>query len=69
MKHKADCNRVFKQYDATCSRCLELSQGAAARPGWGDFKRKNEAVQLAAIKAHDLAACERKNTVCTCFEW
>ena len=33
-KHRADCSRVFKNYDMTCDRCVELSNGLAARPGW-----------------------------------
>ncbi|MCK9370713.1 hypothetical protein M0R04_12460 [Candidatus Dojkabacteria bacterium] len=33
-KHIINCNRVFKNYDLTCPRCLELSKGATARDGW-----------------------------------
>ena len=33
-KHNNNCTRVFKNYDMTCPRCLELSQGATAREGW-----------------------------------
>lgn len=37
-KHSENCSRVFKNYDMTCPRCLELANGAAPRPGWGDRK-------------------------------
>lgn len=33
-KHKPDCNRAFKNYDSTCPRCRELSNGAKPREGW-----------------------------------
>jgi len=68
-KHKADCARVFGRYDLTCDRCLELRMGFGARRGWGDRKREYEARRIAAIRAHDFAACARKNVVCTCFDW
>ncbi len=33
-KHKEDCERVFKNYDMTCPRCVELANGSPARDGW-----------------------------------
>jgi len=30
-KHKEHCQRVFKRYDLTCARCLELADGASPR--------------------------------------
>ena len=32
--HKEDCKRVFKNYDHSCPRCVELINGAEARKGW-----------------------------------
>ena len=32
--HKPDCNRVFKNYDMSCARCVELSTGSAPRAAW-----------------------------------
>ena len=32
--HKNDCARVFKRYDVTCPRCIELINGSTARPAW-----------------------------------
>jgi hypothetical protein len=63
-QHKHDCRRVFRVYDATCPRCQELAGGAAPRAGWGDAKRKAEAMSLLAIKNHD---CRRSgcSVVCT----
>ena len=33
-KHSTDCGRVFGRYDLSCQRCLELANGAVARPAW-----------------------------------
>lgn len=33
-KHRLDCERVFKRYDADCPRCQELASGADPRGGW-----------------------------------
>ena len=68
-KHKADCRRVWRRYDLTCPRCLELSRGETPREGWNDKKRHDEERRIAAIHAHDFTACAKKHIVCTCFDW
>lgn len=74
-QHKSDCKRVFKRYDSTCPRCIELTNGAKPRswnmsyayqmrvgkgPAYEQFKRE--------LKAHD---CKKSNCgpVCTAFEY
>ena len=66
--HKPDCTRVFARKDMTCPRCIELANGAQPRAGWSDWKRKQEAMALAAIRAHD---CKASNcmVVCTFGDW
>ena len=66
--HSTDCSRAFKNYDRTCARCLELINGDKPRAGWSDWKRKQEAIQLSAIRNHDckVAHC---NVVCTFGDW
>jgi hypothetical protein len=74
-KHKTDCTRVFKRYDATCERCKELSQGAKPRqwnmsvnyqmrvgkgPAYEAFVR--------ALKAHNCKD-SKCGSVCTAFDW
>ena len=66
-KHKAGCSRVWRHYDPTCPRCIELSEGATPREGWGQ-SRTDEAERIEAIRTHDFAACARKNIICTCFD-
>ncbi len=68
VQHKSDCNRVFKRYDLSCPRCKELAQGAAPKPGYSDFRKRQEKVQLDAIRNHD---CRKSNCgpVCTFGEW
>ena len=48
IKHKEDCTRVFKNYDISCVRCQELSEGATPRDGWQksyyETKTRNERV-------------------------
>jgi len=71
-KHKPDCKRVFKNYDKTCPRCIELMNGAKARKGWQAdyFKRKkeNEIRQSKEIKNHD---CKKSGcmSICTFGDW
>ncbi len=67
-RHAETCKRVFANYDPTCPRCAELSNGAAPRAGWGDQKRKAEEARLRAIKAHRCTP-ERCGPVCTAFDW
>jgi hypothetical protein len=66
--HKQDCKRVFKNYDLSCKRCVELSTGSKPRTGWGDHKREMEAQEIRAIRAHD---CKASNCgpVCTFGDW
>ena len=71
-KHKYDCSRVFKNYDMSCPRCIELSAGAKPRGGWQkDYyanKAREEAQFTASLKSHD---CIKSNCgpVCTAFDW
>ena len=51
-RHASDCTRVFNRLDPKCPRCAELRNGAPARAGWSDNKRRCEAVQRASIAAH-----------------
>ena len=67
--HKPECSRVWKRYDLTCPRCQELTKGARPRPGWSDTRRQMDAQRIDEIKAHDFAACAKRNIVCTCFDW
>ena len=53
VKHKEECKRVFKSYDMTCPRCIELSEGAKARKGWNDDKIESERRLMLAINNHD----------------
>ncbi len=32
--HKDDCSRIFKNYDKSCPRCIELMSGSAPREAW-----------------------------------
>ena len=67
-KHKENCKRVFKNYDATCPRCNELAQGAPAREGWNDVKKAQDAQRSRWIAEHD---CKQNGcgNVCTAFDW
>lgn len=77
IKHKSDCSRVFKNYDATCPRCQELSSGATPREGWQksyfELKARNEQVERAAIAEHFAPngphARGECGPVCTAFDW
>lgn len=66
--HKADCARVFKNYDLNCLRCLELKNGSKPREGWGDFRKRQDAIRIASIKAHN---CNERSCgpVCTFGDW
>ena len=72
-KHKEDCGRVFKNYDMTCPRCVELKNGAQPREGWQReyFARKasEEAALTKAIKEHDCAKSNCSIVCCTAFDW
>lgn len=50
-KHNDNCKRVFKKYDLTCPRCIELSQGEAPRQGWqaSYFEAKKRNAEIWAI--------------------
>lgn len=50
--HKPDCKRVFKNYDMSCPRCLELASGSSPRKSWGSSRLQQDQKQLAAIRAH-----------------
>lgn len=66
--HKTDCARVFRRYDLTCPRCQELANGSKPRAGWGDHAKHVEAMQIAALRAHN---CTQANCgpVCTFGQW
>lgn len=42
-KHSDNCNRVFKNYDLNCPRCLELANGSQPRKGWQEAYFSNKA--------------------------
>jgi len=67
-KHKADCNRVFKNYDKSCQRCLELSNGAAPRKAWGWHNKANAKQEARWLREHD---CHKSNcmSICTNGDW
>ncbi|KKL80326.1 hypothetical protein LCGC14_2005880 [marine sediment metagenome] len=71
-KHKEDCERVFKNYDMTCPRCIELANGSPAREGWQrryyEDKAREEKRFAHALATHD---CVKSNCspVCTAFDW
>ena len=71
-KHNLDCSRVFKNYDMSCPRCIELANGSKARSGWqGKYyanKARQETQLRNALKNHD---CVKSNCgpVCTAFDW
>lgn len=54
-KHSDNCKRVFKNYDMSCPRCKELSQGSKPRQGWQaqyfTKKAQNEKVWQAHLKS------------------
>lgn len=73
MKHKEDCTRVFKNYDMTCSRCIELSNGSVPREGWQARyyanKKREERYQSRAIENHFASEAHKQEIVCTAFDY
>jgi len=67
--HKQDCKRVFSRYDMSCPRCIELANGAKARPGYGNSRQQADANRLAEIKAHYVNGKCNCGPVCTKFDW
>lgn len=67
-KHKINCSRVFKNYDLSCDRCLELHQGDKPRDGWNTLKLKHEQQRSLEIRNHNcvLSHC---GPVCTAFDY
>lgn len=61
-KHNINCNRVFKNYDLTCPRCLELSKGLEPRKGWQEAyfsnKAKNKKIDSLFLKTQN---CNHNN--------
>lgn len=51
-----------------CPRCDQLHEGAPARAGWSDGKRRAEASFLREVKNHDCKA-RGCGPVCTFGEW
>ncbi len=69
-RHIEQCKRVFKNYDLTCLRCLELIAGDTPRPSWNSPRLAREARTLDAIRTHYVNGKPKcGNVVCTCFEW
>lgn len=72
IKHKYDCSRIFKNYDKTCPRCIELIAGAEPRSSWHTayFKRKREeeARFVKALKNHNCAEAGCM-PICTFGDW
>ena len=72
-KHLEACTRVFKNYDLTCPRCLELKNGSAARNGWQKAyyarKGREEAYTRNAIRTHFASEEHKKEIVCTAFDY
>lgn len=66
------CTRVFSRLTkaGACARCDELRSGSPAREGWGDNKRRNDALRCAAIHHHYRSGeCERTcGPVCVRFD-
>lgn len=51
-KHNNNCTRVFKNYDLTCPRCIELNNGSQARDGWQKSYYANKAIQAQVWSKH-----------------
>ena len=76
-KHKANCTRVFKHYDLTCPRCLELANGSKPRDGWQAAHYRlaahNEEMTRLSIAAHFAPngphATGKCGPVCTFGDW
>jgi hypothetical protein len=67
-RHAANCARVFGRYDATCPRCTELKNGAAARRGWGHRNQRHSDLDRTMRIQHD---CKQSGCgpVCTFGDW
>lgn len=67
-KHSSTCRRAWSHLDATCPRCIELTNGAPARRGWNDHRRRQDEQHRRDIRHHD---CTRSQCgpVCTYGEW
>lgn len=72
-KHNDNCTRVFKNYDLTCPRCLELKNGSQPRDGWqkGYYARKAREDSFdREFRSRHFNSEEHKNeVVCTAFDW
>lgn len=64
---------IFGQRETDCPRCDELRAGAPIRQApWFArvaHRKAQEALRIEDIRNHDFAACEKRNIVCTCFDW
>lgn len=64
---------VFGRRVENCQRCAELQAGAPPRPGWSDFKRRQEEVERYAAAEHFAAggphALGKCGPVCTFGDW
>lgn len=62
-KHNQNCKRAFKNYDKSCLRCIELSNGATPREGWNDCKKKQDNLIETYRKNH---SCIESNCMYVC---
>ena len=67
-KHSPDCRKVFARYDVSCPRCRELMEGLPARSGWGELRRRQEAMRCEAVARHNCSTA-RCGPVCTFGDW
>lgn len=72
-KHTNNCTRVFKNYDLTCPRCIELSNGSAPRDGWQaqyyTNKKREEYIRSKAISEHFKSTEHHNERVCVAFDY
>jgi hypothetical protein len=73
--HSADCTMRFgsPRPETGCPRCIELANGAPARPGWSRRSpQHDDRAAIAAIRAHYASDRHRSGgcgPVCTFGEW
>jgi len=63
---------VFGRREAGCPRCSELNNGAPLVRWFGDMRKEDDRVRLAAIKAHFASPAHLNGhcgPVCTFGEW
>lgn len=72
-KHNDNCTRVFKNYDLTCPRCLELKNGSQPRDGWQKRYYATKAQESNNLQSqmarHYASEVHKQEIVCTAFDW